>query len=86
MKSFSYVIKDEIGIHARPAGELAKCAKTFPGAEIVLKANGKEAKATKLMAIMGMGVKCGQEVVVEVSGENEDAVAEALEAFFKANL
>ena len=29
MKSFQYVIKDETGIHARPAGLLVKCAKEF---------------------------------------------------------
>lgn len=29
MVSFNYVIKDEIGIHARPAGMLAKEAKAF---------------------------------------------------------
>lgn len=27
MKQFSYIIKDEIGLHARPAGLLAKEAK-----------------------------------------------------------
>ena len=30
MKQFSYVIKDEIGLHARPAGLLAKEAKKYP--------------------------------------------------------
>ena len=29
MKSFHYVITDEVGIHARPAGMLAKEAKGF---------------------------------------------------------
>lgn len=29
MKQFSYVIKDEIGLHARPAGLLAKEAKKY---------------------------------------------------------
>lgn len=29
MKQFSYVIKDEIGLHARPAGLLAKEAKSI---------------------------------------------------------
>ena len=29
MKEFKYVIKDEIGIHARPAGQLVKEAKAF---------------------------------------------------------
>ena len=29
MKEFKYVIKDNEGIHARPAGELVKLAKSF---------------------------------------------------------
>lgn len=29
MKTFSYTITDEVGIHARPAGLLAKKAKEF---------------------------------------------------------
>ena len=29
METFQYTITDEIGIHARPAGELAKLAKEF---------------------------------------------------------
>ena len=42
MVSFNYVIKDEIGIHARPAGMLAKEAKAFES-KITLAAKGKEA-------------------------------------------
>ena len=29
MKSFSYTVKDELGIHARPAGMLGKKGKKF---------------------------------------------------------
>jgi phosphocarrier protein len=29
MKTFTYTIKDELGIHARPAGMLAKTAKAL---------------------------------------------------------
>ena len=29
MKNFNYVIKDEVGIHARPASELVKEAKKY---------------------------------------------------------
>ena len=52
MVSFNYVIKDEIGIHARPAGMLAKEAKAFES-KITLAAKGKEADVTRLMAVMG---------------------------------
>ena len=29
MKSFEYTVKDELGIHARPAGGLAKLSKCW---------------------------------------------------------
>ena len=53
MKQFSYVIKDEIGLHARPAGLLAKEAKKYQST-VTISCNGKSAAASKLMAIMGM--------------------------------
>ena len=82
MKNFSYVITDEIGIHARPAGLLVKEAKKY-ASKVVIKANGKSAEATRLMAIMGMGVKCGQTVEVEVTGDDEDTAFEGMKAFFE---
>ncbi len=85
MKTFNYTIQDEIGIHARPAGLLAKKAKEFQSV-ITLEKDGKTAAATKLMAIMGMGVKCGDTVKVMVEGADEETAAVAMEEFFKANL
>lgn len=85
MKKFSYVIKDEVGIHARPAGLLVKEAKKYQS-KIVLSKEGKSAEAVKLMAVMGLGVKCGQTVEVEITGSDENAAYEAIQAFFKTNL
>ena len=85
MVSFNYVIKDEIGIHARPAGMLAKESKAFES-KITLAAKGKEADVTRLMAVMGMGIKCGDEVTVSVEGADEEKAIEALKQFFEANL
>ena len=62
MKTFSYTIKDEIGIHARPAGNLAKLAKGFEGTKITIEKGGKSVDVTKLMMLMGLGVKCGDTV------------------------
>ena len=81
MKEFTYVIKEELGLHARPAGLLVKEAKKFQSA-----AKGKTAAAGKLIAIMSMGVKQGDEVTVQVEGPDEDAAFEALEKFFQENL
>lgn len=85
MKTFAYTIKDEVGIHARPAGLLTKKAKEFESV-ITLEKGGKTAAATKLMAIMGMGVKCGDTVNVTVEGADEEKAATEMEAFFNANL
>lgn len=85
MKTFAYTIKDEVGIHARPAGLLAKKAKEFESV-ITLEKGGKTAVATKLMAIMGMGVKHGDTVNVTVEGTDEEKAAAEMEAFFNANL
>lgn len=85
MKAFQYTIKDEIGIHARPAGLLAKEAKKY-GSKIVLKTETKSAEATRLMAVMSLGVKCGQTVEVVAEGDDEDAAIEGMKTFFEQNL
>lgn len=85
MKKLEYVIKDEVGIHARPAGLLVKEAKKYES-KITISKDGKSAEATKLMAVMGLGVKCGQSVEVAVEGADEDAAYEGIKAFFEANL
>ena len=85
MKSFKYVITDEVGIHARPAGILVKEAKKYASTITIVKGE-KKADATRLMALMGLGVKCGEEITVCTDGENEEAASAAIEAFLKANL
>ena len=85
MQTFTYVIKDELGIHARPAGLLVKEAKQFTST-ITLACGDKKAVAKGLMGVMGMAVKQGNEVTVTVEGEDEEAAATAMKAFFEANL
>lgn len=85
MRTFEYTITDEIGIHARPAGELVKESKAF-SSEAILTCNGKSADIKKLMALMALGVKKDDRVKVEITGEDEAAAAKALEMFFKTHL
>lgn len=85
MKEFKYVIKDEIGIHARPAGLLVKEAKSF-SSRITLSVNGKAAEATKLMSIMALGAKQGSEVTVTAEGADEEEAIARLKELMSANL
>ena len=85
MKQFEYTVTEPVGIHARPAGLLTKEAKKYKSTITPTK-DGKRVNVLKLMALMGLGVKCGDTVSVTVEGEDEETAAPAMEAFFKANL
>lgn len=85
MRSFTYCIQDELGIHARPAGELAMLAGDCQS-EIVIDNGRKRENVKRLMAVMGMGVKKGQTVTVIVEGADEDSVVTLIEDFFHNNL
>ena len=85
MKNFEYTIKDELGIHARPAGMLVKEAKKYQS-KITITKEGKSAEASKLMAVMSLGVKCGQTVQIAVEGPDEEDAAAGIQTFFEANL
>lgn len=84
MKTFDYMITDEVGIHARPAGVLAKKVKEY-ASKVVIKKGEKSAEAQKLMAVMSLGVKKGETVTVTVEGEDEEKAVAELEGFFKEN-
>ena len=85
MQSFTYTINDELGLHARPAGMLVKEVKNFQS-KVTLEKDGKTVDASRLMAVMGMGVKKDQTVTVTVEGDDEDAACDAIKAFFETNL
>ncbi|RGY98716.1 HPr family phosphocarrier protein [Clostridium sp. AM58-1XD] len=85
MFQFQYTIKDELGIHARPAGILVKEVKKY-ASKVTIDKEGKTVDASKLMAVMSLGVKCGNEVTVTVEGEDEGTAGPEIEKFFKENL
>lgn len=86
MKQFDYTIKDPLGIHARPAGLLAKAAKGFGDTVVTVTKGEKTVKAIQLMKLMGLGIKTGETVTIAAEGPEEDAAIEAMRAFFEENL
>lgn len=86
MKQFTYTIKDALGIHARPAGLLAKKAKSYADTTVTITANGKTVNLGQLMKLMALGVKQGTEVTITCDGANEEEAAAGLLAFLEENL
>ena len=85
MIRFDYTIKDSLGIHARPAGGIAKIAKGFDSSITIFKGI-KFASASKLMALMGLGVKQGDTITVTIEGGDEAAAEKLIREFLEENL
>ena len=85
MRKIEYTIKDELGIHARPAGVFSKLAKSFES-EITVAKGDKRANAAKLLALMGMGIKHGDTITVCADGTDEDIAIEKIQKFLTKNL
>lgn len=86
MKQFSYVIQDELGIHARPAGKLLSLAKNYSDTIIIISKGEKNVKAGQLIKLMNMGIKKGDKIKIAADGDEEDQAIVALKAFFEENL
>ena len=85
MKEINYVIKDELGIHARPAGLLVKKLNEFAG-EVRVGNPKKMVDGKRIFAVMGLGMKQGDELTLTFSGTGEDDAAAIAEQFLNANL
>ena len=86
MKEFTHVIADPLGLHARPAGLLAKLAKPYADTVISVTKGDKTVKASQLMKLMSLAVKNGDEVVVAAEGPAEEAAIAEMKKFFEENL
>ncbi len=85
MREFEYTIKDELGIHARPAGLLVNTAKQFES-NITIQKGATSVSATKLIALMGLGIKQGETIKITIDGTDEVQAEETILKFLNENL
>ncbi|MCQ2527977.1 MAG: HPr family phosphocarrier protein [Saccharofermentans sp.] len=85
MIEIKYTIKDPMGIHARPAGELVKACAAFP-CKIMISNGTKSMDAKRIMGVMSLGVKQGTEISMSFDGEQEAEASAAIAAFLEEKL
>lgn len=85
MKEFEYVIRDSVGIHARPAGMLVKKIGSYD-AKVTIYKGEKAADGKKLFAIMSLAAKQGETIRFVIEGKDEQAAADDLLRFCGENL
>jgi len=79
------MIKDEIGIHARPAGNLVKILKDSKS-KVTMECKGKTADAKKIFSLLSLAAKCGDEIKVTIDGEDEEKIYDDLIKYLNENL
>ncbi|APC41783.1 HPr family phosphocarrier protein [Clostridium estertheticum] len=70
-------VKNETGIHARPALSVVKEASKFKSEVLIVK-DGNEYNAKSIVAIMCMAATKGDEIIIKASGADEEAAAVAM--------
>ncbi|MCI8327175.1 MAG: HPr family phosphocarrier protein [Lachnospiraceae bacterium] len=82
MKSATYVIKNKMGVHARPAADIAKLVGKHKS-DVTLEVGSKKANAKSVLMVTTLGAKKGTEVTLSVSGEDEEEVFAQLDDMFQ---
>ncbi|MBS6395551.1 MAG: HPr family phosphocarrier protein [Clostridiales bacterium] len=85
MKTFQYTVKEELGMHARPAGLILQLAKEFDS-KITVSNKGKKGNLKRLLSVVDLDIQFGDTVTVTVEGSDEEIAAEEMLAFFEENL
>ena len=75
----------EHGIHARPAASLAAVAKKL-ASDVNIAFGQRKANAKSPVALMSLGVRKGDEIVIQASGPDAEAAVAALERAITAGL
>ncbi len=82
MKEYCHTVVNKLGMHARPAGMFNKLAKRTK-ADIKVWKGDKSAGVLQILAVMGMGIKQGDDIRITVEGENEEEVMNEVQEICK---
>ena len=80
MVSENIILTAPNGMHARPAGELVKLAKSLDG-KVMLATAVKSVSATSMLGVLSLGLKSGAEITVTADGGDEAANLRAVVDF-----
>jgi phosphocarrier protein len=74
----SVTVTDQLGLHARPAAQIAKLVKSAiesnPALVVTVKhSSGKQALAKSALLLMALGARSGDSVELQVDGASDEA-------------
>ena len=85
MREYDHVVVNELGMHARPAGQFVRLAREHQSKIEICK--GAEAvNAVRILAVMGMNIRQGDQIRITVEGADEDQVLPEVQRICRENL
>ncbi len=82
MPEATLTIVNPLGLHARAAGKFVNLAKSF-GSEVTLARDANAVDGKSIMSVMLLAAPMGTEVVLRVSGDDEEEAFAALNALIQ---
>lgn len=71
------IVKNKIGLHARPAARVVSEGSKFKS-NMTIKKGEKVVNMKSLLGVLSLGAMCGDEITVIAEGEDEVAAVEAV--------
>ncbi len=84
MISKEFIIKNKIGLHARPAATFVQTVSKYRS-RITISKDNKEVNAKSIVEVLSLGVEGGTKVVIKVDGSDEKQAMEAIEQLIENN-
>lgn len=71
------IVKNKIGLHARPAAKVVAEGNKFKS-NMVIKKGEREVNMKSLLGVLSLGAMCGDVVIIQAEGEDEIEAVEAV--------
>jgi phosphocarrier protein HPr len=82
MKRKELLIENKLGLHARAAAQIVKCASAF-GSKITLVKDDLEVDGKSIMGIMMLAAAKGTTITLLANGDDEDSAVDGMEVLFR---
>ncbi|NOY77037.1 MAG: HPr family phosphocarrier protein [Calditrichaeota bacterium] len=76
------IVKNKLGLHARPSALFVRKASKFKS-DIQLIKDGVEVNGKSIMGLMMLAAEMGSKITIRAEGEDEDKAVETLAALFE---
>ena len=84
MKDVNLTVKNETGLHSRPADLFVRTAKLYD-ATITVKKGEKSADAKNIIKVILLNVSQGNEITIQAEGPDEEAALGDLQKLIESN-